>query len=176
MLKKWIILIHKKSNEQDKNQTENRRIKTNKTVQRVLKMYNFVPVCVLMSMVCLVTLNQPTTAINPNGTPIKFKQNQILRDTDDTSASAAINFDDQSAIDADDHSGSDGDHYNNDNEEIVEMSLDDQVRLLTKQMNALMTRRREDFKLLENNLKKSMRKNAFKLADADVRSELDKLR
>lgn len=132
---------------------------------------------VLITMVCLATLHQPATAMNPNGTPIKFKQNQILRDTDDVSASGAtINLDDQSAIDADDHSGSDADHDNTDNDDSVEMSLDDQVRLLTKQMNALMIRRREDFKLLENNLKKSMRKNACKLADADVRSELDKLR
>uniref|UniRef100_A0A1B0BGB8 Uncharacterized protein n=1 Tax=Glossina palpalis gambiensis TaxID=67801 RepID=A0A1B0BGB8_9MUSC len=37
------------------------------------------------------------------------------------------------------------------------LSLEDQVRLLSKQLNVLMTRRREDYELLERNLLKSLR-------------------
>ncbi|XP_017054300.1 protein scabrous [Drosophila ficusphila] len=53
----------------------------------------------------------------------------------------------------------------------------DQVRLLTKQLNALMLRRREDYEMLEHNLRKSLRltTNAATV-DADMRSELNQLR
>ncbi|KAH8365283.1 hypothetical protein KR084_007936, partial [Drosophila pseudotakahashii] len=53
----------------------------------------------------------------------------------------------------------------------------DQVRLLTKQLNALMLRRREDYEMLEHNLRKSLRltSNAASV-DADMRSELNQLR
>ncbi|XP_033153059.1 protein scabrous [Drosophila mauritiana] len=53
----------------------------------------------------------------------------------------------------------------------------DQVRLLTKQLNALMLRRREDYEMLEHNLRKSLRltTNANSV-DADMRSELNQLR
>jgi len=53
----------------------------------------------------------------------------------------------------------------------------DQVRLLTKQLNALMLRRREDYEMLEHNLRKSLRltTNAASV-DADMRSELNQLR
>lgn len=57
------------------------------------------------------------------------------------------------------------------------LKLGDQVRLLTKQLNALMTRRREDYELLEHNLRKSLRLTTDAASvDADVRSELDQLR
>lgn len=57
------------------------------------------------------------------------------------------------------------------------LKLSDQVRLLTKQLNALMTRRREDYELLEHNLRKSLRLTTDAASvDADVRSELDQLR
>ncbi|XP_030565853.1 protein scabrous isoform X1 [Drosophila novamexicana] len=55
--------------------------------------------------------------------------------------------------------------------------LGDQVRLLTKQLNALMMRRREDYELLEHNLRKSLRLTTDAASvDADMRSELDQLR
>lgn len=57
------------------------------------------------------------------------------------------------------------------------LQLSDQVRLLSKQLNALMTRRREDYELLEHNLRKSLRLTTDAASvDADVRSELDQLR
>ncbi|EDW02021.1 protein scabrous [Drosophila grimshawi] len=57
------------------------------------------------------------------------------------------------------------------------LELGDQVRLLTKQLNALMTRRREDYELLEHNLRKSLRLTSSAASvDADMRSELDQLR
>ncbi|XP_068145716.1 protein scabrous [Drosophila tropicalis] len=57
------------------------------------------------------------------------------------------------------------------------LTLTDQVRVLTKQLNALMTRRREDYEMLEHNLRKSLRLTADAAnVDADVRSELEQLR
>ncbi|XP_064543758.1 protein scabrous [Drosophila montana] len=57
------------------------------------------------------------------------------------------------------------------------LKLGDQVRLLTKQLNALMMRRREDYELLEHNLRKSLRLTTDAASvDADMRSELDQLR
>lgn len=57
-----------------------------------------------------------------------------------------------------------------------EMSVEDHVHLLTKQLNALMTRRREDYKLLENSLKKYVLKNSMEVAEIDVKEELSILR
>lgn len=56
------------------------------------------------------------------------------------------------------------------------LSTNDQIRLLSKQMNALSTRRLEDYKLLENSLKNFVRKNAQQFTDTTVQDELDKLR
>ncbi|XP_034107079.1 protein scabrous [Drosophila albomicans] len=57
------------------------------------------------------------------------------------------------------------------------LKLADQVRLLSKQLNALMTRRREDYEMLEHNLRKSLRLTTDAAhVDADMRSELDQLR
>ncbi|XP_055620393.1 protein scabrous [Toxorhynchites rutilus septentrionalis] len=56
------------------------------------------------------------------------------------------------------------------------LSLEDQVRLLTKQLNTLTNQRREDYKMLENNLKKFVRKNSIQLTNAEIRDELDHLR
>lgn len=62
-------------------------------------------------------------------------------------------------------------------DDVDKLKLSDQVRLLTKQLNALMTRRREDYELLEHNLRKSLRLTTDAASvDADVRSELDQLR
>lgn len=57
-----------------------------------------------------------------------------------------------------------------------EISVEDQLHLLTKQLNALMTRRREDYKLLENSLKKYVLKNSMEVAEIDVKEELNILR
>ncbi|EDW35810.1 GL17015 [Drosophila persimilis] len=57
------------------------------------------------------------------------------------------------------------------------IKLGDQVRLLSKQLNALMMRRREDYEMLEHNLRKSLRLTTDAAsADADMRTELNKLR
>lgn len=56
------------------------------------------------------------------------------------------------------------------------LSLEEQVRLLTKQLNTLTNQRREDYKMLENNLKKYVHKNSIQLTNAEIRDELDHLR
>lgn len=64
-----------------------------------------------------------------------------------------------------------------DGESIVPvLSLEDQVRLLTKQLNTLTNQRREDYKMLENSLKKYVRKNSVQLTNAEIREELDQMR
>lgn len=64
-----------------------------------------------------------------------------------------------------------------DGESIVPvLSLEDQVRLLTKQLNTLTNQRREDYKMLENSLKKYVRKNSVQLTNAEIREELDLMR
>ena len=56
-------------------------------------------------------------------------------------------------------------------------TLNEQVRLLSKQLNALMMRRREDYELLEHNLRKSLQlKSNAENVDLDIRTELDQLR
>lgn len=56
------------------------------------------------------------------------------------------------------------------------LSLEDQVHLLKNQMSALMNQRREDYKMLENSLKKTMKKNSMQLADLDLKAEVIQLR
>lgn len=68
-------------------------------------------------------------------------------------------------------SSADGDSIN-----LKMLPLTDQVNLLQKQLNALMTRRREDYKLLENNLKKYIRDTATQFSDVDIQDELHNLR
>lgn len=70
----------------------------------------------------------------------------------------------------------DGFIRNDDNGFDVVLPLKDQVRLLSKQMSALMDRRREDYKILETSLKNSVRKNSMQFGDVETRSELAKLR
>ncbi|KAH8258446.1 hypothetical protein KR038_011593, partial [Drosophila bunnanda] len=56
-------------------------------------------------------------------------------------------------------------------------ALGDQVRLLTKQLGALMLRRREDYEMLEHNLRKSLRlTTSAASADSGLRDELNQLR
>ncbi|XP_053662908.1 protein scabrous [Anopheles marshallii] len=68
------------------------------------------------------------------------------------------------------------DEPNADSERFDALTLEDQVRLLSKQLNALTYQRREDYKMLENSLKKYVRKNAAEITDAQIREELDQLR
>lgn len=56
------------------------------------------------------------------------------------------------------------------------LSLVDQVHLLKNQMSALMNQRREDYKMLENSLKKTMKKNSMQLSDLDLKAEVIQLR
>lgn len=63
------------------------------------------------------------------------------------------------------------------------LPLAEQVQLLSKQLNALMMRRREDYELLEHNLRKSLRIGTTAgdvlsagAEDADMRTELQDLR
>ncbi|XP_058456228.1 protein scabrous [Malaya genurostris] len=56
------------------------------------------------------------------------------------------------------------------------LSLEDQVRVLTKQLNTLTNQRLEDYKMLEDNLKKFVRKNSIELTNAEIREELDHMR
>lgn len=77
----------------------------------------------------------------------KYKENVVLRDEDKTVAT-----------------------------ENGALSLEDQVHLLKSQMSALMNQRREDYKMLENSLKKTMKKNSMQLSDLDLKAEVIQLR
>lgn len=56
------------------------------------------------------------------------------------------------------------------------VTLQEQVKLLSKQLTALTTRRREDYQLLENNLKKYILESAREFSDIDIQSELRNLK
>jgi hypothetical protein len=90
------------------------------------------------------------------------------------------NINDNSQINEENFSETISTDNNNNNDvddaTISSMSTSDQIRLLTKQLAALSTRRREDYKLLENSLKKYVRKNSLQFSDVDMRTELDQLR
>ncbi|XP_055858863.1 protein scabrous [Episyrphus balteatus] len=92
-----------------------------------------------------------------------------ISDSDDNGVANNNNNDDVGIKDTSDD--------NDDDDDNILLPLNDQVRLLTKQLNALMTRRREDYELLENNLRKSLRiTNNAQNMDMNIRSELDQLR
>lgn len=87
-------------------------------------------------------------------------------DISDFESGGSENIKDNIAVDDDD-----------DDDDNILLPLNDQVRLLTKQLNALMTRRREDYESLENNLRKSLRiTNNAENMDMNIRTELDQLR
>lgn len=91
--------------------------------------------------------------------------NNVNRAANGANLTPATRFDDKS----------DTDPF--DGETIVPvLSLEDQVRLLTKQLNTLTNQRREDYKMLENSLKKYVRKNSVQLTNAEIREELDRMR
>ena len=55
-------------------------------------------------------------------------------------------------------------------------TLQDQVQLLQKQLDALTMRRREDYQLLEDHLKKFLVESAREFSDIDVQRELRHLK
>lgn len=56
------------------------------------------------------------------------------------------------------------------------LSLKEEVALLEKQLTALTMRRREDYQLLENNLKKYILETAKQFSDMDIQAELRDLK
>lgn len=90
-----------------------------------------------------------------------FKDNDVLRDEDKLIL---------------DIESSESDSVSTGSGDFDDLSVEDQVRLLSKQMSALMNRRREDYKMLETSLKNSVRKNSQQFADLDLRNELNQLR
>lgn len=56
------------------------------------------------------------------------------------------------------------------------VALQDQVNLLSKQLTALTMRRREDYQLLENNMKKHILDSAREFSDVDIKTELRNLK
>uniref|UniRef100_A0A1A9UI61 Uncharacterized protein n=1 Tax=Glossina austeni TaxID=7395 RepID=A0A1A9UI61_GLOAU len=98
---------------------------------------------------------------------------ELLRFVDDNeSVEDMINHNSNDDVDNDDNDDDENnfntnlsDLENNDDNDssltssssLKSLSLEDQVRLLSKQLNVLMTRRREDYELLERNLLKSLR-------------------
>ena len=62
--------------------------------------------------------------------------------------------------------------------ENTQLSVNDHehIKLLSKQLEALMERRQEDYKLLENSLLSDIRKNSDSYLDVDVKRELKDLR
>lgn len=61
---------------------------------------------------------------------------------------------------------------NDDGDQIIS----NQIKLLTKQLNALNERRRDDYKSLENNMKKYIRKNIGGILNEEIRKEMELLR
>lgn len=55
-------------------------------------------------------------------------------------------------------------------------TVDEQIKLLSKQLNALTERRQDDLKSLESNLRKYVRKNAVQILNEDLKRELKDLR
>lgn len=120
------------------------------------------------SVICLVVLCIfggfiiPLTQSNVISDKSTLKDNDVLRDEDKLLLDIVSSESDSSSSSAD--------------VDFDDLSLEDQVRLLSKQMSALMTRRREDYKMLETSLKNSVRKNSQQFGDLDLRNELNQLR
>lgn len=68
----------------------------------------------------------------------------------------------------------DDDDDDNNNDYMQSLSLRDQVRLLSKQLNVLMNSRREDYELLERNLRKSLRINE-EVEKSEIKKSQDSL-
>lgn len=82
-------------------------------------------------------------------------------------------YDDDNDDDDDNNDMEDSDNLSNNDKS---MSSEDQIKLLTKQLGALVNQRREDYKMLEASLKKYVKNNAASFVDEDIRVELEKLR
>lgn len=103
----------------------------------------------------------------PTSTQINLKAN-INDNLSQSSDNDVINFNDN-----DDGDGSSKISSNNADQP---QSIEDKVNLLSKQMTALLSRRREDYKLLENSLKNYVMKNSFQYSDINLEKELSSLR
>ena len=55
-------------------------------------------------------------------------------------------------------------------------NLLDEINVLKKQLNILMVRRRDDYKMIENSIKKSIKKNISQYLDTNIRNEVIQLR
>lgn len=126
-------------------------------------------------------------AMSSSGGTLTDKFNDVLRDEDNmlvdisslaktvaSSSSSAVGSSSVTSMEDNDDDVDDED--DNDAGAALALPLTDQVRLLSKQMSALMNRRREDYKMLETSLKNSVRKNSQQFGDVEMRSELAKLR
>lgn len=58
----------------------------------------------------------------------------------------------------------------------AQSTIDEQIKLLSKQLNALTERRQDDLKSLESSLRKYVRKNAIQILNEDLKRELEDLR
>jgi hypothetical protein len=123
--------------------------------------YNFFIFSTLLATCAVVVVH--TTAIRDND------DNRPLSSHDSNGHSNEENFSESIAT---------SDNGDNDVDEtaIASLSANDQIRVLTKQLAALSNHRREDYKMLENSLKKYVRKSAQQITGVDVRAELDQLR
>uniref|UniRef100_A0A336LHT5 CSON010435 protein n=1 Tax=Culicoides sonorensis TaxID=179676 RepID=A0A336LHT5_CULSO len=101
------------------------------------------------------------------------ENNKILDDEVISNNNNYSDDDDNDDFDDDD----DDDKLKNDKiKQVTSQSIDDQIKLLSKQLNALTERRQDDLKSLENNLRKYVRKNAVSILNEDLKRELEDLR
>lgn len=153
-----------------------------------------VAVCIILIVGCFISLPHSNAIHSSNSDNRNFKENDMLRDEDHLNDNGAnriahhrvpnvlhtINNDNDDNDDIEMDISDDGDNDNISIDDSGEqLSLKDQVHLLTKQMSALMKRQRTDYKTIENHLKKSMRKSTItttQFNDSDMRSELEQLR
>ncbi|KAH8402372.1 hypothetical protein KR009_011597, partial [Drosophila setifemur] len=138
---------------------------------------NFTPVSGAVAGVVLSDVNnmlRDTKASTSTSTTTSERSVAAKLKLDEESSVELLRFvDDDETSDSEDVSSMESSSSNKDSQK----ELGQQVRLLTKQLSALMLRRREDYEMLEHNLRKSLRltTNAAS-ADADMRSELNQLR
>lgn len=113
----------------------------------LLKMYFHQSIYLWLAVISVVMVCA-TTISDGN----KFKENIVLRDEDNVILDKTVVTENDA------------------------LSLEDQVHLLKNQMRALINQRSEDYKMLENSLKKTMKKNSVQLSDLDLKAEVIQLR
>lgn len=126
--------------------------------------------------------NRPANPLDVN------KNNGKIDDSDDVDVDVDASVGRFSVIDSDDDDDVDGvaDTSDDDSEtdeasieasSVNQLSLKDQVQLLTRQLSALTKRQRSDYKSLEQHVRKSVRKATKQFVDElDMRHELEQLR